>query len=203
MCWCSPCCSRCVTLLSTLCKMVDRLVRIVSRLCLVLFFVYALLSVEHTPTLHTSSTTLPHTSWLGRIKPNPNVSAVVIQPTSSVTLSFPAQSCPVTHNTTQDVPLGTPIAAFHAACASSFNRVRKFPSSSFFCILQCIGMPLGGLSVTNTCCIPLGTLGHAARAALGSALNHTRWLSPGHWFPTGFAVVHLVHVLVKYLFTHL
>jgi hypothetical protein len=191
---------RCVELLNVLSKFVNclvRLVRLMCNVCLVMFFVYALLSVKHSSTQHTPSTNLPHTSWLGAIQsPNPNVSAVVTQQSASVTLPFLASTCPVNSNTTLDVPVGSP-AAFHAACASCSNPVRKLLSSSLSCIAQCIEMPLGGFSIDNSCCIPLGTLGYAARAAFGSALNHTRWLSPGHWFPSGFAVAHPFHLLAS------
>jgi hypothetical protein len=192
---------RCVELLNVLSKLANclvRLVRLMCKVCLVMFFVYALLSVTHSSTQHTSSTNLPHTSRLGATEsPNPNVSAVVMQQSSSVTLSFPASACLVNNYTILDHPVGSP-AAFHAACASCPSPVRKLPSSSLSCILQCIEMPLGGFSIASSCCIPLGTLDRVARAALGSALNHTRWLSPGHWFPIGFAVAHPIHLFAGF-----
>jgi hypothetical protein len=191
--WLCVLCKRLVQMSWLMCKTVDRLVRLVSRVCCVLLMVFSLLSVVHTPTMHTYSTNLSHTSWLGAIKsPSPNVSTVVMKQSTSVTPSCPAQTlCPVNSNTTAPFLVGPP-AASYAAPLSSLSPVRTLLSSFF--TLQCIDCPLGGISKLRSRCIPLGALISDARVALGSAFNQTRWLSPGHWFPSGLAVAHPLHL---------
>jgi hypothetical protein len=192
--WLCVLCKRLVQMSWLMCQTVDRIVRLVSRVCCVLLMVFSLLSVMHTPTMHTYNTNLSHTSWMGAIKsPNPNVSTVVMEQSTSVTPSCPAHTlCPVNSNTTAPFLVGPP-AASYAALLSSLSPVRTLLSSFF--TLQCIDCPLGGISKLRSRCISRSR----ARVALGSAFNQTRWLSPGHWFSfrtccrASFALVHRSH----------